>query len=100
MGLRRKKTADGPRLGPGALENQVFHLGDGNDGLGVGDPNGRGQIGVRIGVDGQHMAALGVEGADEQGGKRGLAHAAFAADSNFHDGLSFPRNDSVVSRLL
>jgi hypothetical protein len=79
------------------LEDQVFHLGDGGDVVRVLDAQGRRQIGVGVGVDGQYVFARIVERTDEQGGESGFTDTAFAADRNFHSWGSFQNPKSVIS---
>ena len=77
-----------------ALEDEFLHFRDGHDAVGPLDPEAGGQVGVRVGVDGEHFLALVAQGPDQKRRKRGLAHTAFAADSEFHFDFS-SRKESV-----
>jgi hypothetical protein len=56
-------------------------------GLGHRNPHhaqGMTQIGIRIGIDGQHLVAVGREPTHQKGGQRGLADSALAAHCDLH----------------
>ena len=44
----------------------ISYFGNGDDGMGIGDPQSGGQIGVRIGIDGQHFFSHVTEGTDQK----------------------------------
>ena len=60
-----EKAADGSGLCTGAFKDHLFHFGDWGDFVCVGDAQGRRQVGVRIGIDGQHFFAHITQGADQ-----------------------------------
>ncbi|VTR67230.1 hypothetical protein DESC_590145 [Desulfosarcina cetonica] len=84
LGIEFEESADGAGLGAGAFEDQLLHFGDGGDLVGIGDAQGRRQVGVRVGIDGQHGLAAIAQGPGQKGRKCCLAYAAFSADCQFH----------------
>ncbi len=66
FGIQLEVAADGSGLGFGTFENQLFHLGDGRNLVGTRYTQGRRKVGVRIGVDGQHMFSAVAEISDEK----------------------------------
>ena len=84
LGVQFEEPADGAGLGAGALENQLFHLGDGGDLVGIGNAQGRRQVGVRVRIDGQDLFAPVAQRPRQKRRKCRFAHTAFAADCQFH----------------
>ena len=55
VGVQFKERPHGTHLGFGPLLDQFLHLRNGDDVLRVLDPQGAGQIGVRVGINGQDL---------------------------------------------
>ena len=116
VGIETEDLAEFPSPGAGALLDELALLGDGVDlGAKLGrQTQGGGQVGIRIGVNGQHAASVGGvktnliaingdEAGDELGevadgaeppagegaGERGLAHAALTGNREFESHRDF-----------
>ncbi len=73
----------------GAMLQQVVRQGPSGVEVFSGDPEGGAQVGIEIGIDGEHLMTVGGEYPGQGAGDGRLARSALSGDADLHDGKAY-----------